>query len=412
MYPVEAILRMGSRQESKLSLKANRVLSVGNFDVPCNANRLSQPLRRIYRYYSVIALSRISIKSPPNIGNIKTTRIFGYVFIRFLSFVFVFHNILLFGGFYKDQFGELDIFELLESSMWFVGITMPLLIIDPLVRSPDFTQAFTQTMDIMDRIWSDNELPQRGQNEYWKSIFLHNSVLDYFQILNICYFTWGELEYQIYPYSVLPWKNSTTELVSYILNIVQSFFYMLAYSFCWVLPGLLARFIATCVNGITERVRKQGYSYEQTAQDYMIISYSIRRMSDFIKYKLLGLYIVIGAEQSVQFYVILQLLRLGQSFEYVVLMLVDLAITLSRVAHSLHAISSVDAAMVNLRREIQEVSVNGDIVTGLKRKKALNRWRSLSHACMKVGPYSCSNRSVLEALMEFVDYYATAALWR
>lgn len=410
---VDAVFTMGSRQESKLSLKANHILPTeqGSLDVPCKRHRFLQPLRRIYKYYSVIALSPINFTSSLKTqGNAEKIKFVGYTFVRLLSFVFVLHNVLLFVGFHKGQFGELDIFELLESTMWFVGVTMPLVITDTLVRSTDFNWAFLQSMVIMENIWSRQEFAQStpSQYGYWKSILIHNSIFDYFQILNICYSMWRALEYQIYPYSVLPWKNSTTELISYVLLVLQSYSYMLAYSFCWVFPGLLARCIAACVSGITERVGKPDFSYEQTVHDYTLISYAARRLSDLMKYKLLVLYIIIGAEQSIQFYVILQILRFGQSFEYVLLMLVDLGITLSRVSHSLRAIASVDTEMRKLRNELNRVSVK--LTSGSKRRP-LNRWRTVNHACMNIGPHSCNNGLVLDILMEFVDYYATAALW-
>ncbi len=99
-------------------------------------------------------------------------------------------------------------------------------------------------------------------------------------------------------------------------------------------------------------------------------------------------------------------------FQEVSFLLLDMCLTLGRIAHALYAMSSVYLASQQFLRELgYEIMLsqrNGPFTRSRKLGKV---FQTITPIVLKLGPVKCTKSLPLTGMAEYAKYYINAALW-
>lgn len=358
-------------------------------------NQATRLFRQIRDYYFKI------LHTPVTLG--RKLSFHKYAILPFLLFRLInsanwIQNFLLFGGLY----GHLDIYGELEAILWMLTLDFfylsDLIFFRPGLQFKiesllQYSETFMESVGTTDAI-------SRCKTRTLK-IFIFNSVLDYFQITTYGITSWGAVDYKTQVYWLFPWKFPELEATYWFLQTATIGLLFFSWSTIICLPSCVAYQVEACVNGINDKLRFR--PLESCLSDYRAIWLSSRIASDELDMIQLFNYLHLGVEQTVQSYILFQMIRNGASVREILYLLGDLTSSLSRVAFSFYALTTVVYANKRVWKKFR--MYNGE------RKLVRKTVRSLRPIEMKIGPWACDTNLLLSGMSSFLDYYVVAALW-
>lgn len=378
----------------------------------------SKNIRNIFGCYCWVLLAPFNFQngntlmSTANTKN-STWKFRLHAFTLVYGLCFVIHNILLVAGVYYEAFGDLDVFGQLESALWILAYCT-LIPTEAIVHRKEYSLALERSLQQMDSIWLQYQqktctrILSQLRNQVW-TIFLHNNVMDFFNIFSFVLTIYGAMSYRIYIYSVFPWKNIGCELTAFVLQSLSSFSFALSWGFMLSFPGIHAYHSSATIKCLSISYHEK-MQIENILWQYKLLGFSQRRVNDNMKIGLLAMYLLIGLQQTAECYILFQLIKAGDFGSYTAYMVFDIMTIIGQVAHSFYAISSVDSADRRFRRETGKCifSMRHSRNQRLMTSKVFN---SIPRVLVEMGSIRCEKDVVLDGMMQFLDYYATAALW-
>ncbi len=244
--------------------------------------------------------------------------------------------------------------------------------------------------------------------------------MDYFQAISYTWAIWGSLTYQVNVYSMFPWKTPLAETIFWVAQCYTVGALCFIYSFLVVFHGMYAYHKEICVRALASCIEKSRYSQysvypiEKIIQDYKTLHLATSMVGGKVCNILIIMYLAMGVQQTVESYVLFQMIKMGMGFKDVMFLLLDICLTLSRIAHSLYALSSVDLATQDFWRKIKGNIMmlgSGEILASKKRKERAKLRRTIRPIAMRLGPIRCTKSLLLTGMAQYTNYYIAAALW-
>ncbi len=432
------ISRGAFTQEAFQHLSIYRNLFVHFFQTISNkmsdeTKKFTSLFRKIYTYYTTLTCSPVTLQNARNFSfkNIRLFRILLYIVIRILPALQLVHNLLLALGAYHSQFGTQDIFGVLESVLWVLAYGM-YIFNDSIIVRWKLTVSILNVFDVCDRIWIHAETflnpctplskLKSKLASHSKRIFFHFCFLDFFQSLIYSWSLWGTVTYQVTFYSMFPWKSPLAENITWFLLSINFPQQISPWSFPLLFHSINAHQKETCIRALTTCVKQLAnssknsgvdYSIEKIIQDYKTLHLATSFVERKLRNILLVMFLVMGVQQFMESYFIFQMIKMGLGFQDLFFLILDLFMTLSRIAHGLHALSSVDGANEEFWNTMQKymMTSKGQILPRSKRNERMKLFRTIMPIETRLGPVKCSKNLVLTGMAEYTNYYVTAALW-
>lgn len=386
-----------------------------------SSKNFSRNFEKISRYYETLTFNPITLSNVYTLSlyTIPKSKLLLFLLSRSVFLANMFQNMFLLFGLYNYKFGKLDVFGNLEALLWIFAYMVPMTH-DIVHLNPALARSLNSLIKTCNHLWttttaslsplSVNQI-QKTLTRNWKRIWIHNSLLDYFEIILYALSLWASLEYRTLWYSMFPWKCNAAKIVTWILQALAFFVYYIGVSNLMCSHSIIAYHISACLEALTYgEVYDEQICTSNVLRHYQTLTLVTRLWQKHVSFRLLLFFLVAGLDLFVQNYVCFQLIKFGAGLNDTIFMFMDLAITLSRFWHTFYALASIHTAGQAVFTSVRKSFIVSKL-TWARRKEERKIMKSLPPISFKLGPIECTQSFVLAGMEVYAGYYATAALW-
>lgn len=376
-------------------------------------NNFSLFPKRVFRVYLILNLL-------PDISLQFSPKFCIYLLCRLVFLLKIFHNVLVLLGVYSTKLSPQNTFTNLESFGWILILMLPL-VHDTILLNPCFYTSVTNLYNLLDKIWDSNLfkwLLKTRSSLYSQLCFrrsqllYHNVVLDMLQIFFYSLALWDSLETTPYLYSIFPIKTFVTKSIFWLVELTVMQCMLFSWSSIFNIHCNYVLHIRTCLESLSSISPSPGLILQ-----YKAIQLGTRLLLVHVSYPVLVVFLIVGFQQFMQCYVMFKLIHLNVSTEYVVFLVLDILLSLSRFCQFFYSWSSVQLSVIKFDDRIRKglcyrvETCKLDKYSAKSRRLLFRSYKSLQPVTLTIGPVKCHSDLLPQALSRYMGYYITGALW-